>query len=68
MSKLVEFAMAVAAAVLFAAMGAIAWQGSADFAHLNAPITPVLWLCSLFFWFCAVAYAGAAILTPFRKA
>lgn len=68
MTKAIDCLVSVALAVASAAVGTFAWQSAADFAHINAPITPVLWISGAFFWFCAVAYAGAALLTPFRKA
>ncbi len=68
MSKAIDCLTAIALSAASAAVAALAWQASGDLAHINAPITPVLWIGGAFFAFCAVAYAGAAFITPFRRA
>lgn len=68
MTKAIEFGISLAAAVVFAALGASAWHLAGVYVEIPAPITPALWLGSAFFWFCAAAYAGTALSVPFRKA
>lgn len=68
MTKLIEFAQLIALCAVATGAALAAWHYAGVFSPINAPITPLLWLCSAFFWFCAIAWGGAALLTPFRKA
>ncbi len=68
MNKAIQFLANAAVAVAFAALGAVAWHLANVYMEIPAPITPLLWICGAFFWFFAVAYVGAALFVPFRKA
>lgn len=68
MHKAIEFAKLASLAAVAAGLALAAWDASMAFAHINAPITPALWVCSGILWFCSIAWGSAAILTPFRKA
>ena len=67
MKKARDLLLSAALTALTVVLALVAWDMSTEWMNVNAPATPLLWLCSGLFWFMAAAYGLAFISTLFRK-
>ena len=67
MHKAKEVALGLALTVIFTLLALAAWEMSEVYMEVPAPITPLMWLCSAFFWFCTIAYGGSTVFALFRR-